>query len=264
MKTRTRARVVTYGLSPRADIRAEDVCSAWPAPLSLTVLHGQKKLHLQTRLVGEFWVTSVLAAIACGLSRGLDFEACADAIAGFEPVFGRASVHAVPGGPIYILESQKAPLWTIANTMTVMRNACAPRKTMVIGTVSDYSGKGGETHRKVARMALDVADRAVFVGPQAGHVSKLRQGEVKDRLFVFMTSFQAATFLAETAIADELIHIKASITDHLERIMLSQFDRVRCWRERCGVEDSCLDCKNYWTPHAPPFGVDEVKPAITR
>lgn len=260
MKERTRGRVVTYGLSSGADIRAEDVRSAWPDRLSLTVVHGQERLRVQTQLVGEFWITSVLAAIACGLTQGLDLRTCAEAIAKFEPVFGRASVHSVPGGPDFIIETQKAPLWTIANTMTIMRNARAPRKTMVIGTVSDYSGKGGDTHRKVARLALDVADRVIFVGPQAGHVTKLRQGDVTDRLFAFVTGYQASAFLAETALAGELIHVKASITDHLERIMLSQFGSVMCWRERCGVENSCPDCRDYQTSYPPPFGLEGSKP----
>jgi UDP-N-acetylmuramoyl-tripeptide--D-alanyl-D-alanine ligase len=265
MKHRTRASVITYGLAPEADIRATDVRSAWPDRLSLTVLHGQDRLRLQTRLVGEFWVTSVLAAIACGLSCGIDLKTCASAVAEFEPVFGRASVHSVPDGPAYILETHKAPLWTIANSMTLMRNARAPRKTMVIGTVSDYSGKGSETHRKVARLALDVADRVIFVGPQAGHVSKLRQGDVKDRLFAFVTSYQAAAFLAEDTVAGELIQIKASITDHLERIMLSHLDGVMCWRERCGVErNSCQECKSYRTSHMPPFGLSERDPGSDR
>jgi len=259
MRNRTRARVITYGLSREADVRGEDVHSAWPLCLSLTVSHGQEKLRLQTRLVGEFWTTSVLAAIACGMSQGLDLQACARAIAVFEPVFGRASVHALPDGPIYLLETQKAPLWTIANTMTIMRTAHAPRKTMVIGTVSDYSGKGGETHRKVARMALAVADRVIFVGPQANHVDKLRQGNDRDRLFSFVTSYQAASFLAETAVPNELIHIKASITDHLERILLARLGDVVCWQERCGMESSCRDCKYYPVPHPPPFGLDQAE-----
>jgi UDP-N-acetylmuramoyl-tripeptide--D-alanyl-D-alanine ligase len=144
--------------------------------------------------------------------------------------------------------------------MTIMRNTRAPRKTMVIGTVSDYSGKGGDTHRKVARLALDVADRVIFVGPQAGHVTKLRQGDVTDRLFAFVTGYQASAFLAETALAGELIHVKASITDHLERIMLSQFGSVMCWRERCGVENSCPDCSDYQTSYPPPFGLEGSKP----
>jgi UDP-N-acetylmuramoyl-tripeptide--D-alanyl-D-alanine ligase len=253
MATRTRARVVTYGLSPEAEIRGTDVRSAWPDRLTLTVTHGQEQLHLRTRLVGEYWATSVLAAVACGIACGLDLRACANAVAGFEPVFGRSSVHSVPDGPDYILETQKAPLWTMANSMTFMREARAPRKTMVIGTVSDYSGKGGDIHRKVARLALEAADRVIFVGPQADHVDRLRRGEVRDRLFAFVTSHQAAAFLAEAPLARELIHIKASITDHLERIMLSQFGGVMCWRERCMIESSCPDCSCYRLAHAPPF-----------
>ena len=238
MATRTRARVVTYGLSPEAEIRGADMRSAWPDRLTLTVMHGQEQLQLRTQLVGEYWATSVLAAVACGLACGLSLEACGKAVAGFEPVFGRSSVHSVPDGPDYILETQKAPLWTMANSITFMREARAPRKTMVIGTVSDYSGKGGEIHRKVARLALEAADRVVFVGPQADHVDRLRRGNVRDRLFAFVTSHQAAAFLAEAPLARELIHIKSSITDHLERIMLSQFGDVMCWRERCMIETS--------------------------
>jgi UDP-N-acetylmuramoyl-tripeptide--D-alanyl-D-alanine ligase len=159
-------------------------------------------------------------------------------------------------GSTYILETQKAPLWTIANTIAIMRKARARRKTMVFGTVSDYAGKGGETHRKVARKALQVSDRVIFVGPQAGHVSKLRQGKLKDRVFSFVTSYQASAFLAETVVPGELVHIKASITDHLERILLTQLDGVKCWRERCGVEWPCMDCRHYAEAHAPPFGLD--------
>ena len=91
-------------------------------------------------------------------------------------------------------------------------------------------------YRRVARDALEVADRVVFVGPQAGHMDRFRQGEARDRLFTFVTSYQASAFLARAAVAGELIYIKGSLTaDHLERIMLSQLDRVVCWRERCGI-----------------------------
>ncbi len=216
MAARTRAHVITYGLDPGADVRARDVRSAWPERLRLTVMHGGRELHLQTRLLGEYWVTSILAGIACGI----DLETCAKAIAACEPVFGRSSVHSLPDGPDYVLETQKAPLWTIANSMAFMRTARAKRKTMVFGTVSDYSGKGGETHRKVARQALQLADRVIFVGPQASHVEKLRRGEIKDRLTAFATSYQAAAFLGSTSVAGELIYVMASITDHLERLML--------------------------------------------
>ena len=256
MTARTRARVLTYGCAPDADIRATDIDNAWPDRLNLTVNYKQQRLRLNTKLVGEFWITSVLAAIACGVACGLDLETCAKAVAEFEPVFARSSVHSLRDGPDYILDTQKAPVWTIPHCLNFLSNARAPRKTMVIGTLSDYPGGGSVMYRKVARQALEVADRVIFVGPNAGYVSKLRTGGVENRLFDFMTSFQAASFINEAPIARELIYFKASAKDHLERIMLDRFDQVVCWKERCGKAYACPNCRSYRHPHAPPFGVD--------
>jgi UDP-N-acetylmuramoyl-tripeptide--D-alanyl-D-alanine ligase len=143
MATRTRARVVTYGLSPEAEIRGTEVRSAWPDRLTLTVMHGQEQLQMRTQLVGEYWATSVLAAVACGLACGLSLEACGKSRC-VRPVLGTF------GARWSRLHSRnpEGPLWTMANSITFMRESRAPRKTMVIGRVSDYWGKGGEIHRK--------------------------------------------------------------------------------------------------------------------
>jgi len=255
MAMRTRAKVITFGLSPDADIRATEVSSVWPDRLTLTVVHGHESLRVHTRLVGEHWVPSVLAAIACGIACGVELKACAKVLEKCDPVFGRYSIHAKPEGPVYVLDTRKAPLWTIASGLAFVERAKAPRKTIVFGTISDYPGKGGRQYRKVAREALDAADRVVFVGPNAARVSKLCQGELRERLFAFQTCYQASSFLAEKTVPQELIYIKASITDHLERIMLSQLDEVVCWRERCRKLANCYRCRNYRRPHAPSFGL---------
>jgi UDP-N-acetylmuramoyl-tripeptide--D-alanyl-D-alanine ligase len=142
-------------------------------------------------------------------------------------------VHKWRGGPFYILDTQKAPLWTVPSGLDFLARARSHRKTAVFGTISDYSGKDSRTYRSLALEALAIADRVVFVGPNAAHVSKLREGELQDRLFAFQTCYQASAFLAEEPFPGELIYVKASITDHLERVMLSQRGSVVCWRERC-------------------------------
>jgi hypothetical protein len=48
----------------------------------------------------------------------------------------------------------------------------SPRKTVVFGTITDSPGSASARYRKVARY------RVVFIGPQSGHVSKLRKGEL--------------------------------------------------------------------------------------
>jgi UDP-N-acetylmuramoyl-tripeptide--D-alanyl-D-alanine ligase len=252
MAIRTRARVITFGRCPDADVRGSEITSSWPDRLALTVAFGADKVRIQTKLVGEHWTTSVLAAIACSIVCGVDLQTCAKAVGMQRAAFGRCSVHSRSGKPIYVLDTQKAPFWTMDTGLSFVEQARAMRKTIVVGTISDYAGSCGPKYRNFAKRALAVADRVVFVGPRAGHVSKLRQGEAQDRLYCFENTLQASLFLEREARASELIYVKASRKDHLERLMLSQLDRVVCWRERCGRVDKCQECDNYRKPSRPP------------
>jgi UDP-N-acetylmuramoyl-tripeptide--D-alanyl-D-alanine ligase len=259
MATKTHAAVLTFGLSPNSDVRAIEVSSAWPDRLKLTVTYRDETRTIRTRLVGEHWTTSVLAAIACGIACGIKLKTCAKVFKRINPVFGRYSVHATRGGPVYVLDTRKAPFWTIASALAFVEPAQAPRKTMVFGTISDYPGSAGAKYRRVARDALKAADRAVFVGPNASHIRKLvDQPELRERLFMFQSSWQASAFLAHQPLPGELIFVKASIVDHLERIMLSQKNGVVCWREGCRRKVECWKCHNFRKPHDPPFGLAEV------
>ena len=254
MAGRTKARVVTFGQSSGADYRAVGVSGNWPERLTVTVAHGDDEFRVRTQLVGETWTTTILAAFACAVELGLEPDRVAGAIAEFKPVFARCSVHRLPNGVDMVLDSQKAPFWTIASALDVVREAEAPRRTIVFGTISDYPGATSARYRRVARDALKAADRVVFVGPQSGHVTKLP--ETGDRLFAFETVYQASEFLAEDAVANELVFVKASISDHLERLMLSQREDVVCWKERCGrLFNSCPDCPMFRRASPPPFGL---------
>ncbi|MGD9501577.1 MAG: Mur ligase family protein [Methyloceanibacter sp.] len=258
MRTRTKARIVTFGLSPDADVTASDISSHWPDCLALTVAYGGERQRIQTKHAGEFWTTSVLAAVACGVACGVDLKSCASAIERVEPKFGRYSVHPVPGGPVFVYD-HKAPVWTIPHCLAFLANAVAPRRTVVFGTISDTASKSSQVYRRVARQALDAADRVVFVGQGAHHIRKLRQAEIGDRLVGFQTVYEASAYFKEQALTDELIVLKGSRTaDHLERIMLSQLGPVVCWKERCGRKLDCPNCSRYTRPSPPvlPFSIE--------
>lgn len=256
MAKRTCARVMTFGLSPQAEVRAFDVSSRWPDRLSMQVTYQGETVRVETRLVGEHWTVAVLAAIASGLACDIDLKSCARAVATVEPVFGRCSVHLRPDGAAYVLDSYKASYWTIAEGLALVRNASAPRKTVVMGSISDYPGAMSSRYRRVARDALAVADRVVFIGPRSGHIDKLRTGAVRERLFGFQTNYQASAFLAGDAMPGELIYVKGPIAEHLERLMLSQLAEVVCWREQCGRWSSaCMECPKYRVARMPPFGL---------
>jgi UDP-N-acetylmuramoyl-tripeptide--D-alanyl-D-alanine ligase len=258
MASRTKARIITFGLSTEAQVRGSDLSGAWPDRLSFTVAYGGQSIRVETCFPGTHWTGSVLAAIACGLACGFDLRACASAIKDVEPVFGRFSVHQVPAGPVFVLDSHKAPLWTVASTLAFVETATAPRKTVIFGTLSDYAGNARRTYRKVMRQALAIADRVIMVGPHASHGDNLR-AEAGGRLFTFATTYDASRFVADESKADELILIKASGGDHLERIALSHFNEIMCWREACGKSGGCPLCRHYRTPSPPPLARAQAK-----
>jgi UDP-N-acetylmuramoyl-tripeptide--D-alanyl-D-alanine ligase len=179
------------------------------------------------------------------------------------PVFGRYSVHTRSDGGAYVLDTRKAPYWTIAHGLAFVGHARAPRRTIVFGTISDYSGSVSPRYRRVAREALEVAERVVFVGPNSAYVDRLRQGELRYRLFAFHTAYQANAFLSGEPTPGELIYVKASGTDHLERLMWAEIDQVICWRERCGKSYACHECAKYRVRSAPPFGVEPATAPIS-
>src|SRR5262245_14049288 len=111
------------------------------------------------------------------------------------------------------------------------------------------------TNRQIARQALGVANRVVFVGANAGLVNKLCQGEIADRLFAFRTAFEVSAYFKEhVMMPDELIVVRGSMSaDHLERIVLSQFEPVVCWMDLCGKKRECPQCSNYTRPIYRPF-----------
>ena len=136
---RTRAQVLTYGRSAQADLRASEVSSAWPARLSLRIDYRGDNVFVETRLLGEHWIASILAATGIALACGIDLKTCAEIIATFEPAFGRYTVSPRPDGGAFVLDVNKAPFWTIPDGLAFVKAATAPRRTVVFGTISDYS-----------------------------------------------------------------------------------------------------------------------------
>ena len=252
MARRTRARVISYGLAEDADVRGSDITAAWPDRLSLTLSHGGDSRRLQTRLLGEHWTTAVLAAAAAALAAGASLDDCVAGLAATEPTPGRMYPHDLPGGAVMIDDSFKAPLWTMPTAIRFMETARARRKTIVVGTISDYGGSRTPKYRDVALAALAVADEVIFVGPNGHFVKKVAAGEGKGRLFILAGAKELTEHLADRVENGDLVAIKASVADHLERAILEQTVGIACWREKCGREIQCTDCDLRLVPSSPP------------
>jgi UDP-N-acetylmuramoyl-tripeptide--D-alanyl-D-alanine ligase len=257
MRDRTKARVITYGLSENAMVRGENVSSLWPNRMSLDVCYEEKLFSLQTQFAGAYWAYAVLAAISTAIAAGVSPERAIEAVGTFEPLTARMSQHKTPNGVTFIRDDWKAGLWTFPACMEFMTTATANRKIMVIGAISDTPKSFYNRYRAVLRQALDHVDKIVFVGDHASAALKVHPGD--DRIMAFEMLYEADAFLRDYFKAGDLVLLKGSgLLDHLHRIVLSQTDDIACWRENCDKYRFCDVCKHRLTPCMP---ADEVKVA---
>ena len=258
------AKVITFGTSPNADLRAEDISSVWPERLQLTLVHGAKRVPLTTQLCGTHWIPSVLSAIGGGLATGMTLEESAAAIATVAPFEGRMQPVTTPDGVTFIRDDFKAPLWTLDACFDFMRAAQAKRKIIVIGELSDISSKKEARYTDAARMSQEVADITIFVGPWASSALKARRAESGDALKVFTHVRDAAEFINTISRVGDLILLKGSVKqDHLNRILLARTDEIACWRDDCARNMFCSECPDRMKPSGAASSQQDVTIAAT-
>jgi UDP-N-acetylmuramyl pentapeptide synthase len=240
MAERCAGRVVTFGESEEADLRATEIRAPWPERLAFTLAVDGESRPVETRLAGKQWVTSVLAAIAVALEAGVPLDDALAAVARYEPMRGRMSAE-THDGIEFVCDTVKAPIWSLDTVFTFLREARADRKVLVLGTLSDYAGASSAIYRQVARRALEVADEVVFVGPEAWYVRKL--GAPAERLRAIPTVQEAHEYLSASLGPGDLVLLKGrNFEDHLLRIVLARTGPVACRLPDCGRLRSCERC----------------------
>lgn len=253
------APLVTFGVGPGADYRAIEVAIGPRHTLSLTCRHGGEDIELQTPFVGRHFHVPTLAAVAAAHRLGVPWPEIQARLAGFEPVFGRCSVLTIPDGPLFICDTTKAPAWSMASSVETLESfTTAPRRTLVLGTLSDYPGDSRRTYRKAWRHARERVDRAIFLRHSPSHVGVSDDERASGRA-IFMDTVQSiAAHVQSTAIPGEVILLKGSCpADHLDRIAHDAVASVACWLDKCGLNRNCINCE--WMRDPTPIQLRPIK-----
>ncbi len=249
MASRTRARVVTFG-STGGDYRIEQTRAPEPGALGVTIVHDGRTFELETKLTGTHNALAAVAAFTCAHQLGTPAQLIQERLASFQPLMGRCSVHSITNGPLFIADTAQAPYHSIYLPIKMIGEFSAPRRRIVVGSISDYAGNPRPKYRDVYRAARLVADQVIFVGETA-HRVKAAEDEIAAQRFVAIRTVEAAAaFIKSTAMPGEIILLKGSQNLHLERILLNFDHQVRCWEDMCGVGYGCQRCALYRIPFA--------------
>jgi UDP-N-acetylmuramoyl-tripeptide--D-alanyl-D-alanine ligase len=152
------------------------------------------------------------------------------------------SVHQSSCGAWFIDDTFKAPYWSIEKSLALLEPVQAPRKTVVLGSISDIPGADSQKYRIVARKALTLADRVVFIGDNAWYVRKLFCPELEGRLFAFDKLEEAVSMLSADLLPEELVLVKSGSRYHLERLILGVDQPLFCGKDICNFKITCEEC----------------------
>jgi aminoacyl-tRNA hydrolase len=235
--------IIWVGRDEGATLRLMECRSVWPQPLTLNVAYSGERYTVVTRLHGEHLALSVLCALAVALAAGMTLPEAIDSLQVLEASEGRMQAVTGAGGITFIRDDWKAPVWSLDAPMSFMRDAIAPRKIMVIGTLSDYSQSPSKLYPRVAQKALAIADEVIFVGANAYRATRRAHSEQQERLRGFSELRQAALYLGDILRPGDLVLLKGSSrTDHLVRLIVDREDPIACWEVRCGKAQFCTSC----------------------
>lgn len=243
MAAATRARIVTFGVSGEADLQALDIESVWPGRLRLQVRWRHEVLAVHTQLNGRHLAGCVMAVLATACELGLPLAAAAESIGRFRPHTARMSELQTSGGVTFLRDDFKAPLWSLPSSFEFVAQAKAARKTIVLGTISDYGGNSRPVYRRAVALALEAADQVILVGERARKLEARLGPAAGGRLLGFESVQEAAAHLHSTARRGDFVFLKGSISDHLSRIALRFDQDVNCWLRTCRRGVFCEQCQ---------------------
>jgi UDP-N-acetylmuramate--alanine ligase len=128
---RIERRVVTYGLSPQAQVGAHDV-RVTPAGSRYTVLSSGESLgEVRLAVPGTHNVVNSLAAVAVGLELGVAFDAIREGLEAFTGVDRRFQVRGQAGGVTVVDDYGHHPT-EIRATLEALRQRAGERRTLVL------------------------------------------------------------------------------------------------------------------------------------
>jgi len=135
---------------------------------------------------------------------------------------------------------------TLEKALDVLREGVADRKILVISNITDHPSNSTRVRmRDLGRLAASAVDMAVFVN-KYGHYAKqtaIEYGMEENRVFHFAELRQASIFLKENLRSGDLILLRGRVSDHMERIYLSQFSEISCMKKNCDLRRYCDFCE---------------------
>jgi UDP-N-acetylmuramoyl-tripeptide--D-alanyl-D-alanine ligase len=221
IRSRTQARVITAGLSPRSHCRAGQVCMDENG-VSFEVVAHRPELSggYRIRLLGRHQVVNALLALAAGGELGLTAEEIRRGLADCVPAKMRLQTSTVCGVRI-LDDSYNANADSMIAALETLRDLpCAGRRVAVLGDMAELGVHSLRAHAEVGEAAARTGvDWLLSIGRMAGEIASAAERSGLKRVVRLRGPDLAAEVMAELVQRGDLVLVKASRSSRLERVV---------------------------------------------
>jgi UDP-N-acetylmuramoyl-tripeptide--D-alanyl-D-alanine ligase len=213
-----RGKVVTFGLGPTADVRAERIEPEGMQGSRFDVVVGSCREQATLPLVGRHNIYNALAAVAVALERGMSPSEAVVALADLAPVEKRGEVIQL-GDTTVVNDCYNSNPKALESMVDTLAATPAQRRIVVAGEMLELGLAGDELHRRagqhIAERGIDVL---LGVRGSARHIVEAARKHGMKAEFV-STPEEAGEWLAREMRKGDVVLLKASRGVRLERAL---------------------------------------------
>lgn len=222
MRERAKSRVVSFGESTDADVRATSAGLDSKGCCAFHVRTPTGSFDVRVPVPGEHNIKDALAAIAVGEVLEIDHDFMRDALANFTPPEKRANVIPARGGFVVIDDTYNASPASVSSALKTLSMMEGGRKIAVLGDMLELGDHALSAHMEVGAAAKDAGvDYLGTVGELAKLIARgaIDAGLPVSSVGEYEDSWQAAQELVALMQERDVVLVKGSRAMKMERIV---------------------------------------------
>jgi len=218
----TDAAVITFGLDPGADVRAEDVELGPDARATFTLWSAGEREPVELAVPGDHMVSNALAAAAVGRWAGVTLAECAAALKGAGVAHWRMETSTGASGIVIVNDAYNANPESMAAALKAARwMAKGERLVAVLGHMAELGPVEFEEHERLGQLVVRIGvERLITVGERARTIARsaIREGQLPEDVASYEDRSEAAADVRAWVRPGDVVLVKGSRVAGLERV----------------------------------------------
>ncbi|MBI3632865.1 MAG: UDP-N-acetylmuramoyl-tripeptide--D-alanyl-D-alanine ligase [Candidatus Vogelbacteria bacterium] len=225
------AQVVTFGFSPKANLRASNYHIAYnevehvkmPCGIGFRIDYVGNVIPIRVSgIIGRHNVYSALAACAVGISLRVNFIIMAEAVAKYERPVGRLKLLEGINNSIILDDTYNSSPAAVSLALESLADIdTSGKKFIVLGDMLELGKHTMNEHLSVGKKVSQYGDVLITVGQRAKHIAQgaRESGMDQKNILCFSDPYEAGLYLKEKLSPGDIVLIKGSQGMRMERVV---------------------------------------------